>query len=94
VPARSSLREFAAILHEFDLLLTPDTAVVHLAAAWKLPTVALYRSDPAVAPWLPYNTPHKAVADPRGIPAIPLDQVITAADDLIRERFGEPPPFS
>jgi len=94
VPARSSLREFAAILHEFDLLLTPDTAVVHLAAAWKLPTVALYRSDPAVAPWLPYNTPHKAIADPRGIPAIPLDQVITAADDLIRERFGERPPVS
>jgi ADP-heptose:LPS heptosyltransferase len=94
VPARSSLREFAAILHEFDLLLTPDTAVVHLAAAWKIPTVALYRSDPAVAPWLPYNTPHKAVADPRGILAIPVDQVITAADDLIRERFGERPPFS
>jgi hypothetical protein len=47
-----------------------------------------------VAPWLPYNTPHKAVADPRGIPAIPLDQVITAADDLIRERFGERPPVS
>jgi ADP-heptose:LPS heptosyltransferase len=90
VPARSSLREFAAILHEFDLLLTPDTAVVHLAAAWKLPTVALYHSDPAVAPWLPYNTPHKAVADPRGIPAIPLERVTAVADDLILERFGAP----
>lgn len=87
VPGRSSLREFAAIVHEFDLLLTPDTAVVHLAAAWKLPTVALYHSNPAVAPWLPYNTPHRAVADPRGIPAIPVDQVITALQDLIYERF-------
>lgn len=87
VPARSSLREFAALIHEFDLLLTPDTAVVHLAAAWKLPTVALYHSDPAVAPWLPYNTPHRAVADPRGIAAIPVDQVIIAVEDLIHERF-------
>ena len=43
VPPRHSLREFAAVLHEFDLLLTPDTAAVHLAAAFKLPTVALYQ---------------------------------------------------
>jgi ADP-heptose:LPS heptosyltransferase len=94
VPACSSLREFAAIVHEFDLLLTPDTAAVHLAAAWKLPTVALYHSIPAVAPWLPYNTPHRAVADPRGIPAIPLDQVVRAVDDLIRERFDRARPVS
>jgi ADP-heptose:LPS heptosyltransferase len=89
VPASASLREFAAILHQFDLLLTPDTAAVHLAAAWKIPTVALYHSLPGVAPWTPYHTPHRAVADPRGIPAIPLDRVIAAVDDLIRERFGE-----
>jgi ADP-heptose:LPS heptosyltransferase len=92
VPPRSTLREFAAIVHEFDLLLTPDTAVVHLAAAWKVPTVALYRSDPTVAPWLPYNTPNRAVADPRGIPAISVDQVIAALEELIQERFDATPP--
>jgi ADP-heptose:LPS heptosyltransferase len=88
VPPQSSLKEFAAIVHEFDLLLTPDTAVVHLAAAWKIPTVALYHSDPAVAPWVPYNTPHRAVADPAGIPAIPVDRVIAALEELIHERFA------
>jgi len=88
VPPRSSLKEFAAIVHQFDLLLTPDTAVVHLAAAWKVPTVALYHSDPAIAPWLPYNTPHRAVADPGGIPAIPVDRVIAAMEELINERFA------
>jgi ADP-heptose:LPS heptosyltransferase len=88
VPPQPSLKEFAAILHQFDLLLTPDTAVVHLAAAWKIPTVALYHSDPAVAPWLPYNTPHRAVADPRGISAIPVDRVIAALEELIKERFA------
>ena len=88
VPPQPSLREFAAILHEFDLLLTPDTAAVHLAAAWKIPTVALYQSDPAVAPWLPYNTPHRAVADRGGIPAISADRVIAALEELIEERFA------
>jgi len=88
VPPRSSLREFAAILHEFDLLLTPDTAAVHLAAAWKLPTVALYQPEPGLALWLPYKSPHRAVADPAGIPAIPLARVTAAIEDLVRERFG------
>jgi ADP-heptose:LPS heptosyltransferase len=88
VPPRPSLRQFAAILHEFDLLFTPDTAAVHLAAAFKLPTVALYQPEPGLAMWLPYNTPHRAVFDDAGIPAIPLERVTTAVDDLIRERFG------
>ncbi|HEV7367148.1 MAG TPA: glycosyltransferase family 9 protein, partial [Gemmatimonadales bacterium] len=88
VPPQPSLKEFAAILHQFDLLLTPDTAVVHLAAAWKIPTVALYRSDPAIAPWVPYNTPHRAVAAPGGIAAIPVDRVIAALEELIKERFA------
>jgi ADP-heptose:LPS heptosyltransferase len=92
VPARGSLHDFAAVIHEFDLLLTPDTAVVHLAAAWKLPTVALYRAEPGVAPWLPYRTPHRAVTDAGGIPAIPCDRVIAAVDELRVERFGEPAP--
>jgi ADP-heptose:LPS heptosyltransferase len=88
VATRPSLRQFAAVLHEFDLLLTPDTAAVHLAAAWKLPTVALYHADPALAPWIPYHTPHRAVAHPEGIPAIQVEDVIVAVEDLIRERFG------
>jgi ADP-heptose:LPS heptosyltransferase len=85
---RPSLRDFAAILHEFDLLVTPDTAAVHLAAAFKLPTVGLYQPEPGLAPWLPYRTPHRVVFGASGIPSIPLEQVIAAVDDLIRERFG------
>jgi ADP-heptose:LPS heptosyltransferase len=87
VPATPSLHRFAAIVHEFDLLLTPDTAVVHLAAAWKVPTVALYHIEAGVAPWLPYRTPHRAVADARGIPAIPVERVIEGVEELCREQF-------
>jgi len=89
VAATSSLHRFAAIVHEFDLLLTPDTAVVHLAAAWKRPTVALYHAEVGVAPWVPYRTPHRAVADSRGIPAIPVERVIAAVEDLRREQFPD-----
>jgi ADP-heptose:LPS heptosyltransferase len=90
VPPTRSLREFAAIVRVFDLFLTPDTAALHLAAAGKVPTVGLYHANPAVAPWLPYNTPYRMVADPRGIQAITVERVIAALEELIRERFGSP----
>lgn len=90
VPPCATFGAFAAVIHEFDLLLTPDTAVVHLAAAWKLPTVALYAAEPGVAPWVPYRSPHRAVVGERGIPAIAVDPVLAAVDALVDEQFGAP----
>jgi ADP-heptose:LPS heptosyltransferase len=88
VPPLTSLHEFAAVIHEFDLVLTPDTAVVHLAAAWKIPTVGLYHGQPGIMPWLPYRSPHRSVIDDRGIGWIPLDEVTAALDQLKSEKFG------
>jgi ADP-heptose:LPS heptosyltransferase len=86
LPPSPSFHRFAALIHEFDLLLTPDTAVVHLAAAWKLPAVILYQSEPGVLPWTPFNSPHRALFAPAGIPTIHADRVLTALLDLALER--------
>ena len=88
VPALRSLHDFAAVIHEFDMVLTPDTSVVHLAAAWKIPAVGLYHRQPGVMPWLPYRSPHRALIDDRGIGWIPLEAVTAALDELRMERFG------
>ena len=88
VPPQRSFHEFAAVIHEFDLVLTPDTSVVHLAAAWKIPTVGLYHRQPGIMPWLPYRSPHRSVIDDRGIGWIPLEAVTAALDELRLEMFG------
>ena len=88
VPPLRSLHDFAAVIHEFDMVLTPDTSVVHLAAAWKIPAVGLYHRQPGVMPWLPYRSPHRALIDDRGIGWIPLEAVTAALDELRVERFG------
>lgn len=50
-----SLREFAALLNQMDLLISNDTGPVHLACALNRPVVAIYAStDPKVC------GPHKA----------------------------------
>jgi ADP-heptose:LPS heptosyltransferase len=90
VPPLASLHEFAAIINSFDLLLTPDTCVVHLAAAWRIPLVGLFRADSNTMPWLPYGTPHRAIVHDGPLAGIPLIQVIQAMAALIDECFGPP----
>jgi ADP-heptose:LPS heptosyltransferase len=92
VPPRASLSEFAAIVREFDLFVTPDTVAVHIAAAFKRPTVVLYHPEPGVAPWIPYHTPYRAVVGAPDIPSIRVDEVSGAVDALIAERFAEAVP--
>lgn len=87
-PPRASLSEFAAILHEFDLLVTPDTVAVHIAAAWKLPAVVLSHAVPGVAPRVPYHTSHRALMGRPAIPSISVAEVAAAVDGLIQECFG------
>jgi ADP-heptose:LPS heptosyltransferase len=91
LPVLASFHEFAAVLREFDLLLTPDTSVVHLAAAWKIPVVALYHRAPDLMPWLPYRSPHRAVLNAAGVPEIPVVEVEEALRSLVAEQFPTPP---
>ncbi|MBI3258960.1 MAG: glycosyltransferase family 9 protein [Ignavibacteriae bacterium] len=62
-PLTSNFDEFAALLSSSDVILTPDTSVVHLAAAWKIPCVVLYAGivDNLML-WTPYRSPHRVLS--------------------------------
>jgi ADP-heptose:LPS heptosyltransferase len=87
VPPLGSFHEFAAIINRFDLLLTPDTAAVHLAAAWRIPLVGLFHADPAMLPWTPWATPHRAIVHQGPAAEVPPVRVVQAMADLIGECF-------
>jgi ADP-heptose:LPS heptosyltransferase len=87
LPPLGSFHEFAAVLREFDVLLTPDTSVVHLAAAWKTPMVGLFRQSDAVMPWYPYRSPYRAAVHAGGVPSIPVAEVQEALRSLVVEQF-------
>jgi ADP-heptose:LPS heptosyltransferase len=62
VPPSTSFDAFAACVAHLDALITPDTSVVHLASAFKVPAVVLYiQSNPDLHIWEPYATPHAPV---------------------------------
>ena len=58
----STFDEFAAGIRALDALITVDTSAVHLAAAFRIPSVILYVHDkPELMPWTPYRSPHRAI---------------------------------
>jgi heptosyltransferase-3 len=84
--ATQSLREVIARIATSDLVLTPDTGIVHIAAAFQRPIVGLYRIDTRM--WAPYHVPHRALHSESLVHSIPVDRVTTALDDLLDERYG------
>lgn len=56
-PFTNNFDEFASMIATCDYLITPDTSVVHLASAFKIPVLAFYQYiDPKFGmPWLPYG---------------------------------------
>ena len=56
IPNRLSIVDVAAIIRKLDLLITPDTALVHVARAFEVPVVSMY---PGVKKntvlWRPYG---------------------------------------
>jgi len=54
--------EYASMIKQLWLLITPDTSAVHLAAAFRIPSVVLYvQANPDLRIWEPYGTDYEAV---------------------------------
>jgi ADP-heptose:LPS heptosyltransferase len=71
-----------------DLVITPDTAVSHMASAFRTPTLTLLRQG--YERWVPYRTPGRNVFgdDPRRLIGLPTARVNAALDDLLDEFAG------
>ncbi len=85
-PVTSSFDQFAAFVKRLSILVTPDTAAVHLASAFKVRTVVLYiQSNKALRIWEPYRTDYECiVTDVDDLSMIPVTQVQDALGRLIR----------
>ncbi len=82
-----SIQDAAALVRRARALVTPDTALVHIASAFDVPTLALYVNLPAFyCRYLPLATRHEAVIAPgerSPVARIPAEQVVAAWDRLV-----------
>ncbi len=78
---RLSLRQLAAVLKRVRLLISNDSGPVHLAAAMRTPTVALFVApDAATGParWGPWGPGHRVIWKPAA-EEITVEEVLAAA---------------
>lgn len=67
-PFVKSVREYASILRICNYIITPDTAAVHFASAFKIPTIPLFSSKTNgwKFAWLPFNNKYEPLFSDTG----------------------------
>lgn len=66
ISAEPTFERMTAVVNQIDFLFSPDTSLVHIASAFKLPVFGIYinyNTDHVV--WYPYNTLHELVITER-----------------------------
>lgn len=90
-PRAGNFHEFAAMLHECDVIFTPDTSVVHLAGAWKTPCVGLFINTKLnLMPWTPYGAPHVAlITNKQHVSFIPVSDAVDGVAHMLAVAAGQ-----
>ncbi|MBM4178528.1 MAG: glycosyltransferase family 9 protein [Ignavibacteria bacterium] len=73
-----SYEHFAAAIASSTWLLSPDTAAIHVASAYNIPSVVLFSRDPrGFLNWLPYDAPcWPIITEHDSLDSIPPDLVV------------------
>ncbi|MEW5795978.1 MAG: glycosyltransferase family 9 protein [Candidatus Zixiibacteriota bacterium] len=92
-PAGMGLIEVSALIARLDLLISPDTSLIHIARSFQIPVVGLYnRAAKNFRRWQPYRQPDGAVvgADDDTIADISVDRVFERVKQVLaRMKAGQ-----
>lgn len=86
VPKSLDLIDVSAIIAQLDLLITPDTSLVHIARSFRVPVVGLYNGAYRnLYLWQPYRQPEGVVVSPHIdlIADITVDQVVERVTSVV-----------
>lgn len=86
-PFQKDFRIFSYMISTCDLVLTPDTSVVHLGSILGIPMIVMYKhsADGEDQPWYPLGVPYKAMIDSQKIENIKVHRVLEAFSELMAE---------
>ncbi|SFO40399.1 ADP-heptose:LPS heptosyltransferase [Candidatus Pantoea varia] len=74
----STLHHLMALIKEVDMVITPDTSIVHISAAWKKPLISVYKYADNNNMWAPgyENASHIIIHDDKTSDAENVPEVI------------------
>jgi ADP-heptose:LPS heptosyltransferase len=83
-----NILEVAALIEQLDVIISPDTSIVHVAAALDKPIVTIHENNKSsFRLWSPSSTLRKTVFSPlkKGIGGFDISEVIEYSNELIEE---------
>lgn len=88
-PLTNEFDDYVAMLSLTKIIISPDTAAVHIAAAFKIPCIGLFLwtgSKDTGLPWYSFNSPYRCLKTSSGsLVNITVDEVIEAVDEIVTE---------
>lgn len=82
-----SIRPVMALMSHVKLLITPDTSLVHIAAAFEVPVVAVYANEPElIDQWVPRATTIRVIRSnhPKSLDGYSQDALIHETGTLLK----------
>jgi ADP-heptose:LPS heptosyltransferase len=87
LPPSPTIESLLPIIQYAKLVITPDTALVHIASAYEVPLVAVYTSDKALyQQWRPYPGHNASVihsAEPKGLNGYSLRELLSSINTAL-----------
>lgn len=92
-PPTKNLFEVLSIVQQLELLVTPDTSLIHIASATKTPVVGLYRQAPQdISRFSPFRISAKLVISSTGdVEDIEIETVAMAVEQVASASIGKQP---
>ena len=83
----ATLLEIASLIEGAIAVITPDTSIVHFAAAFKTPVIGFYTQIQDIHEWFPYRVKHKIIMSDKNKPtsSIPVTLMIEEIDEFLRD---------
>lgn len=84
-PVTKDIFEAASVIRHLRLLISPDTALIHVASCFNVKVVGLYRSQVIhVSRFYPFLTPHELIiSSTNQVADILVEEVIQAAEHML-----------
>lgn len=89
-PMTHTVFEAGEIIRRLRFLLTPDTALVHVASCYETPVVALYRKDVVHHDrFSPYRIPHRKIISPTSVVRdITVESIVEGINQIMELGVG------
>ncbi len=90
-PLTPTVLHVAALIRNIRLLVSPDTSIIHLAAASGIPVVGMYLPfDPTLPKWYPWRVSSRILVseDHRSLGSIRSDVVISSVREILEDGRG------